>query len=114
MRLRRFDPADLIRRAKEYLAQTSPVQAGLAQTARAIGVSPSALALAFRRREGVGFYRYTLNFRLARAAQLLPCTDDLTRLAYDLGFSSHSHFSTAFHRWAGRTPSEYRAEARRR
>lgn len=112
MRLRPFDPKVLIRRAREYLAQTFPMRAGLEQTARAIGVSPSSLALAFRRSEGVSFYRYTLNVRLARAAQLLPCADDLTRLAYDLGFSSHSHFSNAFHRWSGHTPSDYRAAAR--
>lgn len=112
MRLRRFDPQELIRRAREYLVQTPQFQVKLGQAARAVGVSPSSLALAFRQGEGIGFHRYALNWRLARAAQLLPCCDDLTRLAFDLGFSSHSHFSTAFHRWAGRTPSAYRAEAR--
>jgi AraC-like DNA-binding protein len=114
MRLRRFDPHELIRRAKEYLAQTPQLQVGLVQAARAVGVSPSSLALAFRKGAGMGFYRYALNWRLARAAQLLACSDDLTRLAHDLGFSSHSHFSTAFRRWAGRTPSAYREAARGR
>jgi AraC family transcriptional regulator len=44
---------------------------------------------------------------------LLPTSDDLTRLAHELGFSSHSHFSNAFHRWSGRTPSAFRAAARK-
>ena len=110
MRLRRVDTHELIRRAKDYLAQTPEARAGLSQTARAVGTSPSTLALAFRTLERVSFYRYALNLRLARAAALLPTYDDLSRLATDLGFASHSHFSTAFHRWAGLTPSAYRAE----
>ena len=114
MRLRRFDPQELVRRAQDYLAQTPQFQVGLAQAARAVGVSPSSLALAFRKGAGIGFHRYALNSRLARAAELLPGSDDLTRLAYELGFSSHSHFSTAFRRWAGRTPSAYRDAARGR
>ena len=110
MRLRRVDTHELIRRAKDYLAQTPQMRAGLSQTARAVGTSTSTLALAFRTLERVSFYRYALNLRLARAAALLPTYDDLSRLATDLGFASHSHFSTAFRRWAGLTPSAYRAE----
>jgi len=113
MRLRRVDTHELIRRAKDYLAQTPQMRAGLSQAARAVGTSPSTLALAFRTLESVSFYRYALNLRLARAAALLPTYDDLSRLATDLGFASHSHFSTAFHRWAGLTPSAYRAAAGR-
>jgi AraC-like DNA-binding protein len=109
MRLRRVDTHELIRRAKDYLAQTPQTRAGLSQTARAVGTSPSTLALAFRTLERVSFYRYALNLRLARAAALLPTYDNLSRLATDLGFASHSHFSTAFLRWAGLTPSAYRA-----
>jgi AraC family transcriptional regulator len=113
MRLRRVDTHELIRRAKDFLAQTPQMRAGLSQAARAVGTSPSTLALAFRTLERVSFYRYALNLRLARAAALLPTYDDLSRLATDLGFASHSHFSTAFHRWAGLTPSAYRAAAGR-
>jgi len=35
---------------------------------------------------------------------------DLTRGALDVGFSSHSHFTTVFRRAYGRTPSAWRAE----
>jgi len=35
-------------------------------------------------------------------------------LALDLGFSSHSHFSAAFRRLYGRSPSEFRQSALRR
>jgi AraC family transcriptional regulator len=36
---------------------------------------------------------------------------DLTELALNLGFSSHSHFTDAFKREFGRTPSEEKATA---
>jgi AraC family transcriptional regulator len=113
MRLRNGNTQELIRRAKDYLARTPQTRAGLSQAARAVGTSPSTLALAFRTLERVSFYRYALNLRLARAATLLQTYDNLARLATDLGFASHSHFSTAFHRWAGLTPSAYRAAIER-
>ena len=47
-------------------------------------------------------YRYQLRLRLARALDLLGRYDDLTRLSLDLGFSSHSHFSSAFRQVYGR------------
>jgi AraC-like DNA-binding protein len=39
----------------------------------------------------------------------LPEYDDLTELGFDLGFSSHSHFTSAFRETFGRTPSELRS-----
>ena len=44
--------------------------------------------------EGLPLYRYQLRLRLARALDLLAQYDDLTSLGLELGFSSHSHFST--------------------
>lgn len=51
---------------------------------------------------------------LARALDLLPQYDDLTALGLDLGFASHSHFTTAFRQVYGRSPSEFRQSIRRR
>jgi AraC-like DNA-binding protein len=45
--------------------------------------------------------------RLAKGA------DDLTVLALELAFSSHSHFTDAFCREVGCTPSRLRRDARR-
>jgi AraC-like DNA-binding protein len=112
MRIRKRDAKELIRRVKEYLAQGSPARAGLKEIARAVDVSPSYLAQAFRAIEQMPVYRYALHLRLQRAASLLPDHDNLVRLALELGFASHSHFSTAFLRWAGCTPSVYRARMR--
>jgi AraC-like DNA-binding protein len=64
--------------------------------------------------EGLPLYRYQLRLRLARALDLLAQDGDLTTLALDLGFSSHSHFSAAFRQAYGRSPSEFRQSALRR
>jgi AraC-like DNA-binding protein len=52
--------------------------------------------------------------RLARALQLLPQYDDLTSLSLDLGFYSHSHFTTAFAKAYGYSPSKFRRVASHR
>ena len=103
------DRNELVERAKRYLSSAAYGRVEVSAVARAVGVSPSYLTRVFRAAENVSLYRYELNLRLARAASLLGSSDDLGRLALDLGFSSHSHFSTAFLRWTGATPSDYRA-----
>jgi AraC-like DNA-binding protein len=52
--------------------------------------------------------------RLARALVELPYSTDITSLALDLGFSSHSHFTLAFRSAFGCTPSEFRRITRHR
>ena len=86
----------------------------LAQIAAELRCSPVYLTQVFQQVEGLPLYRYELRLRLARALDLLAQYDDLTTLALDLGFSSHSHFSAAFRAAYGRSPSEFRRSAVRR
>jgi AraC-like DNA-binding protein len=81
----------------------------LAEIGAEAGASPVYLTQVFRAVEGVPLYRYQLNLRLARALDALPRCDDLTALALDLGFSSHSHFTAAFRQAYGAPPSAFRA-----
>jgi AraC-like DNA-binding protein len=104
--------ARLVRRAKEFLEAELPNRILLADVARAAGASPAHLTSVFRRVEGVPLHRYLTQLRLARALAELPHADDLTTLALDLGFSSHSHFTAAFRAAFGSTPSRGRAGAR--
>ncbi len=51
--------------------------------------------------------------RVERAAELLRHTDrPVPRLAQDLGYASHAHFTRAFAAATGRTPEAYRAQMR--
>ena len=103
--------ARLAERVKALLAPSGrPI--GLTELARQLAVSPAYLSDAFRQAEGVPLVRYQLRLRLVRALAELPHADDLTALAFELGFSSHSHFTTAFRTTMGMTPSQYRREVR--
>lgn len=104
----------LVDRAKLVLARDLARRWTLAEVAAEVGVSAVYLTQSFHQVEGVPLYRYQLRLRLARALDLLRDYEDLAALGVDLGFSSHSHFSAAFQKMYGRTPSEFRQIALRR
>lgn len=98
-------------RAKEVLHSNGCGRLSLDDIAREAAVSPVYLTQEFTRCEGMPLYQYQLRLRLERALLELPSCDDITGLALDLGFSSHSHFSSTFRKAFGIRPSEYRLSA---
>jgi AraC-like DNA-binding protein len=94
------------------LAQSSE-RLSLDAIGRALNASPVYLTELFRCVEGMPISRHQRQLRLARALTLLPGATDITGLALDLGFSSHSHFTTAFRAVHGMTPSAHRARWQR-
>src|ERR1700741_3738098 len=102
----------LVDRAKLVLSSNLGRRWTLADIGGAVGVSPVYLTQVFRQVEGLPLYRYQLQLRLARALDLLDDCSDLTGLALDLGFSSYSHFSTAFKQAYGLTPLAFQHSSR--
>jgi len=100
-------------RVKMLLAGDLSRRWTLAEIGAEIGGSPVYLTQVFKQVEGMPLYRYQLQLRLARALDLLDTVDDLSTLAAELGFSSHSHFANAFRQAYGRSPTEFRQSARR-
>ncbi len=100
-------PRRLADRVKLLLSSDVGRRWTLSEAAKSVGVSPVYLTQAFKRVEDVPLYRYHLRLRLARALDLLADYDDLTNLALDLGFTSHSHFTAAFRKVYGVTPSAF-------
>lgn len=98
------------RRAKVIVQENLFEPLSLQMIADAIDVSPVYLTQCFSKVEGKPLYRYVLHLRLAQAMIDLPHCDDITALALDLGFSSHSHFSTAFKAFSGVSPSTFREQ----
>ena len=98
----------LVDRAKLLLASDLGRRWTLAEIAAEVGGSPVYLTQAFKQVEGMPLYRYQLQLRLARALDLLEGDTDLSTLAQELGFSSHSHFAAAFRQAYGRSPSAFR------
>jgi AraC family transcriptional regulator len=98
-------------RVKLVLASDLARRWTLAEIAAEVGHSPVYLTQVFQQVEGLPLYRYQLRLRLARALELLPQYEDLTSLSLDLGFYSHSHFSTAFAKAYGYSPSKFKQVA---
>lgn len=82
-----------------------------AAVAARVGLSERQLGRLFAARIGKGYAAVYRDMRLARARELIRQTGlPQTEIAYACGFSSPSHFSTAYRAWSGISPG---AEARR-
>ena len=81
----------------------------LTSIARAVDCSVFHLCRSFRRATGLTLHAYRDEVRLRLALERLERGErDLSRLALDLGYSSHSHFTAAFRRSFGAPPSSAR------
>jgi AraC family transcriptional regulator len=98
-------------RAAQAVMAASPTEAhSLKALSGSLGVSPFHLAHVFSAEMGISLHRYLIQLRLAFALErLADGATSLSALALDAGFSSHSHFTTTFHRHLGMTPCEARA-----
>jgi AraC family transcriptional regulator len=100
---------ELVERARAVLAEHPDGRLSLAALAATVGCSPFHLARTFRASTGTSVHQYQLRLRLSLALdRLADGADDLSALALDLGFASHSHFTTVFRRTFGTTPSAFR------
>jgi AraC family transcriptional regulator len=84
----------------------------LRELAAGVETSPFHLCRAFKRATGMTLTAYRHDLRLRLALERLRSPVDLTDLALDLGYSSHSHFTHVFRRHFGITPSAW-ARSRR-
>jgi AraC-like DNA-binding protein len=76
---------------------------------QAVHCSPFHLARQFRRATGETISRYLLRLRLAAALhRIAEGESDLARLAVELGFAHHSHFTARFRSAFGCTPARAR------
>lgn len=81
----------------------------VSRLARRLGVSTSYLTRAYRAATGRTLHARVTRLRLSQALDRLAAgADDLTALALELGYSSHSHFTAEFKRHVGRPPSAFR------
>jgi len=81
----------------------------LADLARHLGCSVFHLCRTFRRIEGTTIHEYQSQLRLRASLERLADMPDsnITGVALDLGFCSHSHFTNAFRRTFDITPSAF-------
>jgi AraC-like DNA-binding protein len=86
----------------------------LEDLSQAAHLSPFHFNRMFKRSTGVPPHAFITRRRIAAAAELLASTTlPLSEVGRRCGYPSQPHFSTAFTRVAGMTPSSYRSQARR-
>jgi AraC-like DNA-binding protein len=80
----------------------------LEELGRAVGCSPFHLSRTFSTATGMTIPQYTRQLRMERAAELLKSGKyNVTEAALEVGYSSLSHFSQAFHEIFGCCPGLY-------
>ncbi len=107
--------AQLAETAKGYLTEHLAERVTLNDVARAAHSSEFHLARIFREQTGFTLHGYRTHLRLRLALDRLADDElDLTALAAELGFSSHSHLTRAFKTIFGAPPSLIRSAFRLR
>lgn len=102
--------------AKEIIGRRFRERLSLDAIAAAVGVTPFHLCRVFRAQTRTALHRHLMRVRLRAALEpIAQAGTELCDIALDAGFSSHSHFTSAFVREFGVTPSAWRrASAARR
>lgn len=100
---------DAVEAARQVIARRYRENLSLSDIAREVETSVFHLSRVFHARTGFSLHAYRTQLRLRAALdRLAERHADLTGIALDLGFSSHSHFTETFRRTFGRTPSSVR------
>ncbi|MCB0189873.1 MAG: helix-turn-helix transcriptional regulator [Caldilineaceae bacterium] len=118
-RPRKFSPQTerehrtIARRVQEQIGAHFTRAITLDELAATVHLSAYELCRIFRAQTATTIHQYTMQLRLRAALERI--TDpgiDLTTVALDLGYSSHSHFTSAFRRAFGILPSALRRNQR--
>lgn len=102
-------PTADIRAAMELMGGGADAATTVETVARRLGLSRVSFFRRFKDQAGLSPHDYFMDRRIERAAvRLHETTQDITDLAYELGFSSSQYFSTVFSRYMGMCPSAFR------
>ena len=102
-------PQQHLFRVQELIESRLEADLTLQELASEVGYSRSHFLRMFHATTGKTPHRYVLNRRIERARRLLGETDtSISRVAYQCGFSSQAHLTSAFRKVLGLTPGEYR------
>ncbi len=99
----------LVAEASALLALAIDDPTPVARIARTLDTSPFHLARVFRSEVGMPPHQYLVQLRLIAAlSRLRAGARDLSRLALEVGFCHHSHFTAVFREALGYTPRQVR------
>ena len=104
---------DLFYRIRDFLDQHYAAPPSLLKLAHLFGTNDYKLKKGFRQLFGTTVFGYIAEQRLRAAEQLLTLTErPIQEVAESVGFTNPAHFTTAFRRKFGLTPSQIRREPR--
>ena len=100
-----------LQRAKVWIAENLDEDIKVADVAKRAGVSTSQLQRTFREAMDMTFSAYLAQVRMTKAKELLAGTDEsITSIAFDVGYNDSNYFSTAFRKYEGTSPRQYRKQ----
>jgi AraC family transcriptional regulator len=103
---------DAVEHVRARIASDPSSNESLRVLARSAGLSPFQLCRVFRARTGKTITHYRHSMRLHMSLdRLKDRRSDVSAIASDHGYSSHSHFTAVFRKHFGLTPSEFRARS---
>ena len=100
-------------KARTFIAEHCHEELSLAQVAKAANTSANYFSEKFKEATGTNFVHYVARTRFEKAAALLRENDfRVSEIAFATGFQSLSQFNRVFRKFAGKSPTEYRASLR--
>ncbi|KAB8145592.1 AraC family transcriptional regulator [Chloroflexia bacterium SDU3-3] len=102
-----------IARARAILEERYDQRLTLPEIAAQVGLSPYHLLRVFARATDLSPHAYLESIRIRHAQRLIAQGHDLASIAYAVGFSNQSHFTSRFRRVVGITPGRYQLSRRK-
>ena len=103
-----------ISRARNFIREHSGDELSLSKVAKAANTSANYFSEKFKEATGTNFVKYVARTRYEKAATLLRDGDlRVSEIAFAAGFQSLSQFNRVFKKLSGKSPTAYRADARR-
>ncbi len=101
-----------IESAKEFIRNNYAFDISVTDIANSVGVSPNYLSNIFKEIDGSSPKKYLIEIRMLRASVLLASGElPIKEVARLCGYPKQLHFSTAFSKYYGVSPSTYKANA---
>jgi len=108
----RDDSADVIIKAKKYIAEHFREDIDRDDVASVIHITPNYLSKKFREETGMTLRQYINQLRIEEAKRLLLSTNmSIIEISSEIGYDNSSYFSTVFRKMCGVSPARWRETA---
>ena len=98
-----------VKAASEYIRENLNKKISVQDVAQAALTNPTTLSYTFTKVLGISVGEYIVQMRMTEGARLLQCTNyKIKEVAAKCGYESEFYFSSAFKRFHGMSPSQYK------